>query len=122
MILYFNFVKMSLKLVVAKCDIKLGEASESCLMQGIAMFNSVLESKTAVEVNICIMNAFVSMRRFIATNTQLFQWLEFIEYRQLPFSRQSNGGNAHLEHPTIGLWKRVERYVRRLLILIYFSE
>ena len=35
--------------------------------QGIAMLSSVLKSQTAVEVNIRIMRAFVSMRRFIAT-------------------------------------------------------
>ncbi len=51
--------------------------------QGIAMLSSVLKSNTAVEVNIRIMRAFVSMRRFIATNAQLFQRLETIEYHQL---------------------------------------
>lgn len=51
--------------------------------QGIAMLSSVLKSKTAVEVNIRIMRAFISMRRFIATNAQLFQRLETIEYHQL---------------------------------------
>ena len=42
-----------------------------------------LKSQTAVEVNIRIMRALVSMRRFIATNAQLFQRLETIEYHQL---------------------------------------
>ena len=51
--------------------------------QGIAMLSSVLKSQTAVDVNIRIMRAFVSMRRFIATNAQLFQRLETIEYHQL---------------------------------------
>lgn len=51
--------------------------------QGIAMLSSVLKSKTAVEVNIRIMRAFVSMRHFITTNAQLFQRLETIEYHQL---------------------------------------
>ena len=51
--------------------------------QGIAMLSSVLKSQTAVDVNIRIMRAFVSMRRFIATNSQLFQRLETIEYHQL---------------------------------------
>lgn len=36
--------------------------------QGIAMLSSVLKSPTVVDVNIRIMRAFVSMRRFIATN------------------------------------------------------
>ena len=51
--------------------------------QGIAMLSSVLKSQTAVDVNIRIMRAFVSMRRFIVTNAQLFQRLETIEYHQL---------------------------------------
>ena len=51
--------------------------------QGIAMLSSVLKSKTAVEVNIRIMRAFVSMRRFLTTNVQLFQRLETLEYHQL---------------------------------------
>jgi len=51
--------------------------------QGIAMLSSVLKSKTAVDVNIRIMRAFVSMRRFIAVNSQLVQRLETIEYHQL---------------------------------------
>ena len=55
--------------------------------QGIAMLSSVLKSQTAVDVNIRIMRAFVSMRRFIATNAQLFQRLETIEYHQLEMRR-----------------------------------
>ena len=51
--------------------------------QGIAMLSTVLKSHTAVEVNIRIMRAFIAMRRFIATNAQLFQRLETIEYHQL---------------------------------------
>lgn len=51
--------------------------------QGIAMLSSVLKSQTAVEVNIRIMRSFITMRRFIATNAQLFQRLETIEYHQL---------------------------------------
>ena len=50
---------------------------------GVAMLSSVLRSQTAIEANIRIMRAFVSMRRFIATNAQLFQRLETIEYHQL---------------------------------------
>lgn len=51
--------------------------------QGVAMLSGILRSQTAVEVNVRIMRAFVSMRRFIATNAQLFQRLETIEYHQL---------------------------------------
>lgn len=68
------------------CDIRLGGIRKlpyAFTEQGIAMLSSVLKSKTAVEVNIRIMRAFISMRRFIATNAQLFQRLEIIEYHQL---------------------------------------
>lgn len=50
---------------------------------GVAMLSGVLRSKTAIEANIRIMRAFVSMRRFLATNAQLFRRLETVEYRQL---------------------------------------
>ena len=39
--------------------------------------------RCCVEVNIRIMRAFISMRRFLAGNSQLFQRLETIEYHQL---------------------------------------
>lgn len=51
--------------------------------QGIAMLSSILKSKTAVKVNIRIMRAFISMRRFLAGNSQLFQRPETIEYHRL---------------------------------------
>ena len=47
------------------------------------MLSTVLHSQTAIAVSIKIMDAFVAMRRFIATNAQLFQRLETIEYHQL---------------------------------------
>ena len=40
--------------------------------QGVAMLSAVLKSETAVNVSIQIMNAFVSMRRFLQNNMQLF--------------------------------------------------
>ncbi len=50
--------------------------------QGIAMLSSVLRSDVAIEVNIRIMRAFVSMRHLIAGNAQVFKRLEDIEYHQ----------------------------------------
>ena len=44
--------------------------------QGVAMLSSVLRSKTAIDVNIRIMRAFVSMRHFMASNTTIFQRFE----------------------------------------------
>ena len=65
--------------------------------QGIAMLSSVLKSQTAVDVNIRIMRAFVSMRRFIATNAQLFQRLETIEYHQLEMKQHQEATDKRID-------------------------
>jgi hypothetical protein len=44
--------------------------------QGVATLSGVLRSKKAIEVNIQIMRAFVSMRCFITSNAQLFQRID----------------------------------------------
>ncbi|MBO4644919.1 MAG: ORF6N domain-containing protein [Bacteroidales bacterium] len=50
---------------------------------GVAMLSGVLKSPTAVAVNIQIMRAFTTARRFIAANSQIFQRLNSIERHQL---------------------------------------
>lgn len=65
--------------------------------QGIAMLSSVLKSQTAVDVNIRIMRAFVSMRRFIASNARLFQRLETIEYHQLEMKQHQEAADRRIE-------------------------
>ncbi len=51
--------------------------------QGVAMLSGVLRSKIAIKVSIQIMNAFVAMRRFIASNAQIFQRLDRVEIKQI---------------------------------------
>lgn len=51
--------------------------------QGVAMLSSVLKSQTAVDVNIKIMRAFVSMRKFILNNAQIFQRLDSLEMHRI---------------------------------------
>jgi hypothetical protein len=51
--------------------------------QGVAMLSTVLHSDTAVKISIQIMKAFVAMRRFLASNAQIFQRLDTLEMRQL---------------------------------------
>ena len=51
--------------------------------QGIAMLSGLLKNEIAVQVSIYIMDAFVEMRKFIATNGQVFERLTSIEYRML---------------------------------------
>lgn len=51
--------------------------------QGCAMLSSVLKSETAVQVSIQIMKAFVSMRHFVQSNSQIFAELKLIREHQL---------------------------------------
>lgn len=57
--------------------------------QGVAMLSAVLKSKTAVELSIQIINAFVQLRRFIGSNVDLVQRLSFIEQKQIHFEKSS---------------------------------
>ena len=50
---------------------------------GIAMLSAVLRSETAIKMSIRIMSAFVAMRRFFASNAQVFQRLDTLEIKQL---------------------------------------
>lgn len=86
--------------------------------QGIAMLSSVLKSQTAVEVNIRIMRAFVSMRRFIATNAQLFQRLETIEYHQLEMKRHQEVTDKRIDE----VFKRLESNIPPMQGIFYDGQ
>lgn len=58
--------------------------------QGVAMLATVLKSKTAVDVSIDIMDAFVEMRRLLATSIGLSQRIDSLEYRQLKTDHKIN--------------------------------
>ena len=58
--------------------------------QGVAMLSAVLKSETAVKVSVAIMNAFVTMRRFISTNAQIFQRLDSVEQKQLEYKTDTD--------------------------------
>jgi hypothetical protein len=51
--------------------------------QGVAMLSAVLRSETAVKISIQIINAFVSMRRFLAGSGGLLQRMDTLEKRQI---------------------------------------
>ena len=51
--------------------------------QGVANLSGVLTNDKAIEVNIQIMRAFVAMRRFLASNAQVFQRLDYVEKKQI---------------------------------------
>ena len=87
----FQLTKKEVTEVVTNCDHLLSIKYSPTLPyvfteQGVAMLASVLHSDTAVEISIRIMDAFVAMRHFIASNAQLFQRLEVIEHHQLEMS------------------------------------
>ena len=51
--------------------------------QGVAMLATILKSKVATQVSIRIMDAFVSMRKFINENKDMFRRLTIAEYKLL---------------------------------------
>lgn len=71
--------------------------------QGVAMLSSVLRSQTAIDVNIQIMRAFVTMRHFMVNNASVFSRLETIEYHQLEMQQHQQETD-----------KRIDEVFRRL--------
>ncbi len=65
--------------------------------QGVAMLSSVLRSQTAIDVNIQIMRAFVSMRHFMVNNASVFSRLETIEYHQLEMQRHQQETDKRID-------------------------
>ena len=51
--------------------------------QGVAMLSAVLRSETAIKVSVRIMQAFVSMRKYLTENAGLFQRLDKVERKQI---------------------------------------
>ncbi len=56
--------------------------------QGVAMLSGVLKSDTATRINIQIMRAFVSMRKFISSNTWIVHRLESVEEKQIEYDKK----------------------------------
>jgi hypothetical protein len=58
--------------------------------QGVAAVSAVIKSKKAEEVSVLLMRAFVKMRRFIATNADIFHRLDTIEKEQIGYQINTN--------------------------------
>jgi hypothetical protein len=58
--------------------------------QGVSMLSSVLRTDVAVQMSIQIIRAFVSMKKFISNNANLFEKIEQIEKRQLTYEIKSD--------------------------------
>ena len=56
--------------------------------QGVAMLSGVLRSNTAISVSIQIINAFVSMRKFLINNADIFRRLDFIEFKYIEYDKK----------------------------------
>ena len=83
----FQLTKDELAELVTNCDrFKALKHSTSLpyafTEQGVAMLSAVLKSTVAMEVSIRIMEAFVSIRRFLSQNAGLFQRVELLEKQQ----------------------------------------
>ena len=57
--------------------------------QGIAMLSAVLKSDIAIQVSIKIMDAFVEMRKFLASNALMFERINAMEVKQLTFQKST---------------------------------
>ena len=51
--------------------------------QGVAMLAGVIKSKIAVKVSIQIIDTFVSMRRFLNSNSNIYQRIDLLEFKQI---------------------------------------
>ena len=69
--------------------------------QGVAMLSAVLHTPTAVDTSVKIMDAFVAMRRFLASNAQVFQRLDRIEYKLLESDHKFEEIYSKLEEKTL---------------------
>ncbi|PKN71472.1 MAG: DNA-binding protein [Deltaproteobacteria bacterium HGW-Deltaproteobacteria-12] len=58
--------------------------------QGVAMLSGVLKSAKAVQTSIQVINAFIAMRRFLATNAEVFQRLNTVERKQIEYKTESD--------------------------------
>ena len=93
--------------------------------QGVAMLSGVLKSPTAVEANIRIMRAFVSMRHFMVNNVAFFQRLETIEFNQLESNKIQAKILAHQEvqdHRIDEIFRRLDEGMYRPKQGIFFDN
>lgn len=58
--------------------------------QGIAMLSAVLRSEVAIQVSIRIMNTFVEMRRFMASNSLVLKRINELEVKQLSYQKDTD--------------------------------
>ena len=85
--------------------------------QGVAMLSAVLHSNTAVGVSIRIMDAFVSMRRFLASNAIVYRRLEDVERHLVLSDIHQQESDKRIDE----LFKRMETHNNDLRQGIFFQ-
>jgi hypothetical protein len=86
----FKLTKLEKKDVVAICD-HLNKLKFSYVLpyafteHGVAMLSSVLKSNKAIEINILIIRAFISMKKFISNNINIINKIDTIERKQIEY-------------------------------------
>ena len=98
----FQLTKAELEEVITNCDnpdrLRFSpQLPFAFTEQGIAMLSGVLSSDTAIEVNIRIMNAFVAMRRALATVAPLLARIEATDRRQIADQMRNDANQAKNE-------------------------
>ena len=58
--------------------------------QGVSMLSAVLRSNTAIDVSVRIMDSFVEMRHFIASNAAMFEQIRAVELGLLEYQKTSD--------------------------------
>ena len=107
----FSLNKTEKDEVVANCDhLQILKFSPTLPLafteQGVAMLSSVLKSQKAVEVNIQIMRAFVSMRHFLHNNAQIFTEINTIKSQLLEVNIHQKESDRRINE----LFDRMDKY------------
>jgi len=109
----FRLSREELNQLVAICDrfqmLKHSSALPHAFSeQGVAMLSAVINSKVAIQTSICIMNAFVHMRKMRKQNNDLNLRINTLEYRQnktdLKFEKVFNALEARADAPKQGIF------------------
>ena len=84
----FQLTEFEKNELVAKCD-HLKSLKYSYQLpyvfteSGVASLSGILKTKTAIDVNIQVIRAFVSMRKYLSKNAEIFMRLDLVEWKQL---------------------------------------
>lgn len=68
---------------------------------GVVMLAAILKSETASKASVLVVKSFVAMRRFIASNAQVFQRLDRLEYKLLESDHKFEDIYSKLEEKSL---------------------